>query len=1007
MTFPDTPLPIKVEIDADGTWADISAYVYQRAVITISRGKEDESGVVGPSRCNLTLNNRDGRFSPRNPVGAYYGSISRNTQLRVSVTQVEGWLMINQPTGTTVTTSHVSAPDNSGLDITGDLDIRFEADLDSWRDALELVSKWTESGNQRSYSLRLLADGTLSFAHSTDGTDANTFTVTSDPVPITTGRLAIRATLDVSNGGNRVREFFTSDSIDGTWTQLGDTSTISGTTSVFASTATLHILDNPNSSLDGSLIHGKVYAAKVLNGIAGTVVAKPYFTTQTAGATSFNDGAPRVLTGDTATSFHGIGDVNTLTCLDADAADIAVGDFVILTDSGGTYKEETVFTVTAKASAFGFTNIDFTPDAAAAIAANDIMKECGNVWTVVGDLEITYDDRRFVGEVSAWPQKWDTTGNDVWTPIEASGVTRRLIQGQQAVKSTMYRATIAELSDVVAYWPCEDESGATVITSAIPNGQGITITDTMTVGQDTGFKSASRIITMGTTSFQGSVFPAATPQATPIIDVRFLMEFPAAATLADNSVIMRVKGNGTARFWDVRYETGGSLSVQAYTVAGVLIDTTGDIAFVVDEDLCQVQLHLAQNGADVDIRISVQQQGSATVAFSTDTFTGVTIGVPVIVQMNPDNLTTFNTVPVGHIAIRNAGTDFSSFGAVNCFAGESSNERIRRLTSEEGLDYYRVGGIDTTTLGNQVPGKLIDLLREAETSDVGVLYEPRDALGVAFRSRETMYSQPAFVELDYEGAHLSEFEPTEDDQTTVNFVVVSRIGGGNGTAELTSGALSTATPPAGVGKYDTEIRVSAFDDSDLQNQASFRVNLGTVDEARFPDVTLDLARSQLSALSADICRLDVGDGVSIVNPPAGMPPDAINQLVLGYKEYLNAFERTITFNLAPSSPWKVAYYIGDTPTTSDYLYTTDGTLLNEALDSTETGIDVITALGPVWSTTADDFDIMVGGERMTVTAVSGTGTTQTFTVTRSVNGIVKSHASGATVELFFVARYAL
>jgi len=73
-------------------WADITAYVYSRNNIQITSGQPDEATAPNPSTCALTLNNRDGRFTLRNPLGAYYGQISRNSQLRVSVqtTTVQG-----------------------------------------------------------------------------------------------------------------------------------------------------------------------------------------------------------------------------------------------------------------------------------------------------------------------------------------------------------------------------------------------------------------------------------------------------------------------------------------------------------------------------------------------------------------------------------------------------------------------------------------------------------------------------------------------------------------------------------------------------------------------------------------------------------------------------------------------------------------------------------------------------------------------------------------------------
>jgi hypothetical protein len=84
--FPRTPLGLKTEILVNGTWTDITAFVYARQDIQITRGRPDESQQVQPSACQMTWNNRDGRFSPGNPAGAYYPYFTRNTQVRVSLT---------------------------------------------------------------------------------------------------------------------------------------------------------------------------------------------------------------------------------------------------------------------------------------------------------------------------------------------------------------------------------------------------------------------------------------------------------------------------------------------------------------------------------------------------------------------------------------------------------------------------------------------------------------------------------------------------------------------------------------------------------------------------------------------------------------------------------------------------------------------------------------------------------------------------------------------------------
>lgn len=86
---------------------------------------------------------------------------------------------------------------------------------------------------------------------------------------------------------------------------------------------------------------------------------------------------------------------------------------------------------------------------------------------------------------------------------------------------------------------------------------------------------------------------------------------------------------------------------------------------------------------------------------------------------------------------------------------------------------------------------------------------------------------------------------------------------------------------------------------------------------------------------------------------------------------------------------------------------TTGSTLASGVTSTGTTLSVATASGPLWSTTDEPYDIVVGGEVMTVTTVTGASSPQSATVVRSVNGIVKAHSSGAVIRLAQPARAAL
>ena len=83
--FPTTPRDTVVELFVNGGWTDITSDVYARDGLTITRGGRDETSRIEPSSCRFTLNNRSGNYSPRNVSGVYYGSVGRNTPLRVSI----------------------------------------------------------------------------------------------------------------------------------------------------------------------------------------------------------------------------------------------------------------------------------------------------------------------------------------------------------------------------------------------------------------------------------------------------------------------------------------------------------------------------------------------------------------------------------------------------------------------------------------------------------------------------------------------------------------------------------------------------------------------------------------------------------------------------------------------------------------------------------------------------------------------------------------------------------
>src|ERR1044072_9204045 len=89
--------PVVVELLVAGQWIDLTAdgYVLVRddnGKIAITYGiNGGEGSQTERGRAQLQLKNPDGRFSPRNPTGPYFGLLNwRNAQMRVSVPDGNG-----------------------------------------------------------------------------------------------------------------------------------------------------------------------------------------------------------------------------------------------------------------------------------------------------------------------------------------------------------------------------------------------------------------------------------------------------------------------------------------------------------------------------------------------------------------------------------------------------------------------------------------------------------------------------------------------------------------------------------------------------------------------------------------------------------------------------------------------------------------------------------------------------------------------------------------------------
>lgn len=612
---------------------------------------------------------------------------------------------------------------------------------------------------------------------------------------------------------------------------------------------------------------------------------------------------------------------------------------------------------------------------------------------------------RFYGEIVAWPQQWDLTGNDVYVPIEAAGPLRRLNQGSGPLRSSLYRGTIRSSNQPIAYWPCEDGAGAEFMASAISGARDMTISGTPVLADYTGFISSDALPTMGTGSFKGIIPPYT---STGLSRVEFALAIPAAGATT-GQVLCSLSTTGSARRWDLYYvDATGQLGLKAFDSDGTLLQDSGTLGGLVSlkGENCMVDVKLTETGSDVSALVRVDYISLGGNTSVTTLFTGMTVARMASVIMAPGRGLT--DTAIGHVTISSStSSPTSGTSALFGYIGERPYVRLARLAQEEGLDLVVLDGglTDTITrMGYQSIKTLVDLMQECVDADLGVLYEARDAIGFEYRTRLSLYNQTEVLALSYTASDLFEVPiPVDDDQLSRNDITVKRDLGSSARAVLESGPLSVLPPPDGIGLYDDDLTINLEDDSTLLDQANWRLNLGTVDEPRYPTVTVHLKRSTFTAsygLTASALLISPGDRYLVTDVPAWLPPGDISQILNSYTESIDQFEHVITFNGAPESPWRVAILDSASLGKAD----TDGSVLTSAVGDSDSSMSVTTTSGPVWVDSATyptefPFDVSVGGEVMSVTAVAGTTSPQTFTVTRSVNGIVKSQVAGEDIRL--------
>ncbi|WP_018587935.1 hypothetical protein [Salinispora arenicola] len=636
------------------------------------------------------------------------------------------------------------------------------------------------------------------------------------------------------------------------------------------------------------------------------------------------------------------------------------------------------------------------------LTVDTFTDSAGRVWTAGSTVDLVDRSARAVVEVSSWPPRWDLSGTDVWVPVQGAGVLRRLTQGAASLRSPVYRTFITY--NPAAYLPLEDGTDATRPASAadgITHGTSQDVAFGVNVGAAFGGTAAAA--RMNTTTASISTPVRAGTDANGHWSVGFYMRLVAPLTSTDHLVMrVRVAGGSVAR-----YElsvTDGTYWWRAYDAAGVLVGDRNVLHGTGASPGGWVAHALDVQSDPAGTRWAGVWHGVGDTNFWATVAGGETLAGPIGAVTSVELLGSDHTIggEFAHLIVTPIELPFvrDTFRIVSTgYTGERAGERIRRLTAEAGVALEVVGDTSLTELcGPQRAAPLVDLLEAAARVDGGLLAESRSLLGLSYRTRRSLYNQTA-LPISYAAGHISApFEPVDDDRAVVNDVTVTRPGGSSARAPATSGSLSTAAPPLGVGTYATSILLDVHDDGQLPDQAGWRLHLGTVDEARYPHTHLDLAAPGYdSDLAAAVAAVDAGDVLALSDLPPWLPPGPTSVMVQGSTEVLDTYQWDITVTATPASPWDVAVADGPQRVAADG--STIAAVSESALSLTLTS----TAANRPWTTDPTDFpmDLRVGGERVTATGITGTGLTQTVTLSaRSVNGVSRAWPDGTEVQVW-------
>lgn len=611
--------------------------------------------------------------------------------------------------------------------------------------------------------------------------------------------------------------------------------------------------------------------------------------------------------------------------------------------------------------------------------------------------------------------------------LTASGILRRMSQGAKPLASALSRRILSQ--GPVAYWPMEDGSDSTSAASALGH-QPLTVIGAVApqfAGSD-GPAGSSPLPDLTSHGVLVGTVPTYTATGEWQVEYWFQTDTGDSLDFTASVPLQWDTPGGTVVAWDALLFVGQGAGNPG--LGNIKLDIAGYAAPIGGgppgesqrlEDLAIITGPIpSTQGAWNQLRVCAKATSGTEIqltAYLNNSLLGTatdstwTLGAVTSITVNPlQGDGAYATVDgvglagVGHVAVYDTIADFDTYYAGLGYPGESASSRVDRLCDEEGIRVTVQSG-DSESMGSQRPGRtLLDLLRDCEAADMGLLSEYR--WGLHYRPRSTRINQDAALVVDlatyqHDGGTdpASVLQPKFDDSIVRNDWTMSRPEGARGV---------NVTDPVDIakrGRYDDAADINVATDGVLVHHAGWRVRLGTAVIRRYPSWPLDLAGNP-QYLAAWMAAL-FGDRVTRTGAPAPHPPGDIDTLLEEWSATIGPRQWMVSVGGGPYGGWTVGTVDGQPRVAADG--STLAAVLNPG-DSTFTLAS--TASNGVWvtgTTVTNTVDypmlLRVGGDLVVASGISGPTSPQTVTI--SSWSALRTWPAGTPVDLYLPAVVAL